>query len=236
MALIYTACLVLLIVPLALPLNAPAANANAGSNVAPSLSLGNAIRYAFGNGSYVLLTLGFFVCGFQLAFTTIHLPAYVVEHGISEWMAAWSIAIIGVFNVIGSYSAGVIGGIFPKRYSLCVIYLVRALAIALFILLPVTPFSTVLFTACMGLLWLSTVPLTMGLVTVMFGTRYIATLYGFVFLSHQIGSFFGVWLGGKFHDVYGTYDPVWWIGASLSVFAAVVNWPIRERVVPAFAT
>ena len=235
-ALIYLAVLVLLIVPLALPLNAPAANPAGGQRSGLPMSLGNAIQLAFSHGSYVLLTIGFFVCGFQLAFTTIHLPAFLVERGISEWLAAWSIAVIGVFNVIGSYSAGIIGAIFPKRYSLCIIYLLRSVAIALFVMLPVTPLSTMLFTAFIGLLWLSTVPLTMGLVTVMFGTRYMATLYGFVFLSHQIGSFFGVWLGGKFHDLYGIYDPVWWIGAALGVFAAFVNWPIRERAAPQFAT
>ena len=112
----------------------------------------------------------------------------------------------------------------------------EGIVVTLFIILPITPFSTIVFAAAMGLLWLSTVPLTMGLVAVMFGTRYMATLYGFVFLSHQIGSFFGVWLGGKFHDLYGSYDPVWWIGVGLGVFAAIINWPIREERAPAFAT
>ena len=181
------------------------------------------------------VTVGFFVCGFQIAFVTIHLPAYLIEHGISTWLAAASIAIVGIFNVIGSYSAGIIGGRYSKAYSLTAIYLLRSLVVVLFISFPISPATTILFTASLGLLWLSTVPFTMGLVTVMFGTRYVATLYGFVFLSHQIGSFFGVWLGGKFHDLYGSYDPVWWMSIALGIFAAIVNWPIREQRAPAFA-
>jgi MFS family permease len=235
-ALIYIALLVLLIIPLSVPLSAPIAAAGKRSAGEPSVSMRESIQHAFGHASYILLVLGFFVCGFQIAFVTIHLPAYLIEHGISEWLAAWSIAIVGVFNVIGSYSAGIIGGKYQKRYSLSMIYLLRSVAVTLFIMLPITPFSTVVFTAVLGLLWLSTVPLTMGLVTVMFGTRYMATLYGFVFLSHQIGSFFGVWLGGKFHDLYGSYDPVWWMGVALGIFAAIVHWPIREQRAPAFAT
>jgi MFS family permease len=235
-ALIYIALVVLLIVPLALPLSAPAANDVRRATGGSLISMRDAIQQAFGHTSYVLLVLGFFVCGFQLAFATIHLPAYLIEHGISEWLAAWSIALVGMFNIIGSYAAGIIGGKFQKRYSLSMIYLLRSIVVTLFIILPITAFSTVVFAAAMGLLWLSTVPLTMGLVAVMFGTRYMATLYGFVFLSHQIGSFFGVWLGGKFHDLYGTYDPVWWIGVGLGVFAAIINWPIREERAPAFAT
>jgi MFS family permease len=235
-ALLLLAAIVLMIIPFILPLDAPAADAGAAARDESKISLRDAIARAFGHSSYVLLVVGFFVCGFQIAFVTIHLPAYLVEHGISEWLAAWSIAIVGIFNVIGSYSAGIIGGRYKKRISLAMIYLLRSIAVTLFISLPITPASTVIFTACLGLLWLSTVPLTMGLVIVMFGTRYMATLYGFVFLSHQIGSFFGVWLGGKFHDLYGTYDPVWWMGVALGLFAALVHWPIREERAPAFAT
>ena len=142
---------------------------------------------------------------------------------------------MGIFNVVGSYVSGIVGGHYVKRYALSLIYLGRSIAVIAFITLPITPVSTLIFTAVMGLLWLSTVPLTMGLVTVMFGTRYMATLYGFVFLSHQIGSFFGVWLGGRLHDIYGTYDPVWWMGVALGLFAALVHLPIREVRAPAFA-
>jgi predicted MFS family arabinose efflux permease len=234
-ALVLLALTVLLMLLFAIPLNAPAADAGAAARGETKISLREAIAIAFGHSSYVLLVLGFFVCGFQIAFVTIHLPAYLVEHGISQWLAAGSIAIVGIFNVIGSYSAGIIGGKYRKRISLATIYLLRSLAVTLFITAPITPASTIVFTAVLGLLWLSTVPLTMGLVMVMFGTRYMATLYGFVFLSHQIGSFFGVWLGGRFHDLYGTYDPVWWMGVALGLFAALVHWPIREERAPAFA-
>jgi predicted MFS family arabinose efflux permease len=235
-ALLLLAAMALSMIIFVFPLSAPSAGAGQAAKHEIKISLGAAISQAFGHSSYVLLVVGFFVCGFQIAFVTIHLPAYLVEHGISPWLAAWSIAIVGVFNVIGSYAAGVIGGRYSKRPPLASIYLLRSVIVTLFVILPVTPLSTVLFTACMGLLWLSTVPLTMGLVTVMFGTRYMATLYGFVFLSHQIGSFFGVWLGGRFHDLYGSYDPVWWMGVALGLFAALVHWPIREERAPAFAS
>jgi len=235
-ALILIGALVLLIIPLSLPLGAKGNAPGAPTPAQAAMTLRDAVRLAFGHSSYVLLTVGFFVCGFQIAFVTIHLPAYLIEHGISTWLAATSIAIVGIFNVIGSYSAGIIGGRYSKPYSLVAIYLLRSLVVTLFITMPITPFSTVLFTASLGLLWLSTVPFTMGLVSVMFGTRYVATLYGFVFLSHQIGSFFGVWLGGLFHDIYGSYDPVWWMSVALGFFAAIVNWPIREQRAPAFAT
>ena len=233
-ALLLLALLVLPIIAFALPLSAtprrdPAAVAE------PRISFREAIQQAFGHSSYVLLVLGFFVCGFQIAFVTIHLPAYLVENGIAAWLAAAAIAIVGVFNVVGSYAAGIVGGRYHKPLSLAAIYLLRSIAVTLFISLPITPASTVIFTAVLGLLWLSTVPLTMGLVTVMFGTRYLATLYGFVFLSHQVGSFFGVWLGGRFHDIYGSYDPVWWISVALGLIAALVHWPIREERAPAFA-
>jgi MFS family permease len=234
-ALFLLAAITLLMIVLAQPLSAPAADGRAAAKDEVRIGMREAVFSALGHPSFVLLVLGFFVCGFQLAFVTIHLPAYLVEHGISEWLAASAIAIVGIFNVIGSYSAGIIGGKYKKRFSLATIYLLRSTVVILFLMTPVTPLSTVLLAASLGLLWLSTVPLTMGLVTVMFGTRYMATLYGFVFFSHQVGSFFGVWLGGRFHDLYGTYDPVWWIGVALGLFAALVHWPIREERAPAFA-
>ena len=234
-ALLLMAAITLFMIVLAQPLSAPAADGRAAAKEEAKIGMRDAVLSALGHRSFVLLVLGFFVCGFQLAFVTIHLPAYLVEHGISEWLAASAIAIVGVFNVIGSYSAGIIGGKYKKRFSLATIYLLRSVIVILFLMMPITPLSTVLFAASMGLLWLSTVPLTMGLVMVMFGTRYMATLYGFVFLSHQIGSFFGVWLGGRFHDLYGNYDLVWWMGVALGLFAALVHWPIREERAPAFA-
>jgi MFS family permease len=199
------------------------------------LSMGQAISKAFGERSYVLLTSGFFVCGFQLAFITVHLPPYLAEHGISKEMAGLAMGLIGLFNVAGSYLSGIIGGRGEKHMPLSIIYLARSAAVVAFITLPITPVTTLIFTATMGFLWLSTVPLTMGLVTVMFGTRYMATLYGFVFLSHQVGSFLGVWLGGRLYDLYGNYDIVWWMGVALGVFAAIVHLPIIEKRAATFA-
>jgi predicted MFS family arabinose efflux permease len=165
----------------------------------------------------------------------VHLPPYLAEHGITKEFAGFAMGFIGLFNVAGSYLAGVMGGKGEKRVPLSFIYLLRAISIVAFISLPITPVSTLIFTATLGFLWLSTVPFTMGLVTVMFGTPYMATLYGFVFLSHQIGSFFGVWLGGKLYDIYGSYDPVWWMGVALGVFAFLVHLPIREKRAETFA-
>lgn len=198
------------------------------------MSIGEALSRAIRHPSFVLLTLGFFVCGFQVAFITVHFPPLLVEQGISAQLAAWSIAIVGIFNVIGAYTSGIVGAKYSRRYSLTLLYLTRSVVMTAFFVLPITPLSVVLFSACMGLLWLSTVPLTMGLVTVICGTRYMAMLYGLVFFSHQIGSFLGVWLGGRLYDQYGTYDTVWWLGVALGLFAAVMHWPIKEARAPAF--
>ncbi len=225
----------LLMAIFALPLLAQKGTSAKSTVGETTLNASDAIREAFGHRSYLLLVSGFFVCGFQLAFVTVHLPPYLAEHGISKEFAGIAMGLIGLFNVVGSYTSGIIGGRREKRLPLSLIYILRSLVAAAFVLLPVTQASTLMFTALMGLLWLSTVPLTMGLVTVMFGTRYMATLYGFVFLSHQIGSFMGVWLGGKLYDVYGTYTIVWWIGIALGVFAALVHMPIREKRAAAFA-
>jgi predicted MFS family arabinose efflux permease len=232
-ALLLLAGICLLMILFALPLGASKGGVARGE-VEVEMALGQAIRRAFGHTSFVLLVFGFFVCGFQVAFITVHLPPYLVERGISGALAAWAIGIVGLFNVIGSYAAGVYGGYYSKRYGLAFIYFTRSVVITAFLLLPVSPVSTVLFAAAMGLLWLSTVPLTMGLVTVMFGTRYMATLYGFAFFSHQVGSFLGVWLGGRFYDQYGSYDPVWWMGVALGLAAAAIHWPIREQRAEAF--
>ncbi|MCA0434800.1 MAG: MFS transporter [Proteobacteria bacterium] len=225
----------LLIIVFALPLLVQNTTSSAATAGETQLSMSAAIGQAFGHRSYVLLVAGFFVCGFQIAFVTVHLPPYLAEHGISKEMAGIAMGAIGLFNVIGSYASGIIGGRREKRVPLSLIYILRSLLVTAFILLPITPVTTLIFTASLGLLWLSTVPLTMGLVTVMFGTRYMATLYGFVFLSHQVGSFLGVWLGGKIYDLYGTYDPVWWMGVALGVFAAIVHLPIVEKRAPKFA-
>jgi len=200
-----------------------------------SLTMPQAIGKAFGHNSYLLLVAGFFVCGFQLAFVTVHLPPDLASKGITKEFAGFAMGFIGLFNVIGAYSAGVLGGKREKRLPLASIYLLRSVVITAFILLPVTQLTTLMFTATLGFLWLSTVPFTMGLITVMFGTRYMATLYGFVFLSHQVGSFFGVWLGGKLFDKYDSYLPVWWMCVALGVFAFLVHLPIREKRAETFA-
>jgi predicted MFS family arabinose efflux permease len=210
----------------------------AGPAAAPArvgLELSGAIRVAFAHRSYLLLISGFFVCGFHVAFITTHLPPYLTDSGASASMAASAIAIIGLCNILGAYGAGVLGGRFSKRYLLSGLYLLRAIAITLFLSLPKTPGVIIAFAIAMGLLWLSTVPLTSGLVAVMFGTRYLGTLYGFVFLSHQAGAFTGVWLGGTLFDATGSYDAVWILAVVLGLLAAAVHWPIDERRAPAFA-
>jgi predicted MFS family arabinose efflux permease len=234
-ALLLLAASTLSIMIFAVPLMAQNTSTSKAQSGEADISMREAISRAFGHHSYLLLVSGFFVCGFQLAFITVHLPPYLAEHGISKEFAGLAMGAIGLFNVAGSYASGIIGGKYQKRFPLSLIYILRSVAVAAFILLPITPFTTIIFTASMGFLWLSTVPLTMGLVTVMFGTRYMATLYGFVFFSHQVGSFLGVWLGGKLYDQFGSYDPVWWMGVALGVFAALVHLPIRENRAPQFA-
>lgn len=178
--------------------------------------------------SYILLMLGFFVCGFQLAFITTHLPAYLIDKALGANVASWAIGMVGLFNVPGAYLAGVWGGRYSKKNLLAGVYFGRAAAMLLFMLLPVSTMNVLLFGAAMGLLWLSTAPLTSGLVATFFGTRYMATLFGLVFFSHQIGSFLGVYLGGHLFAITGSYDIVWWCCIGLSVFAGLVNLPISE--------
>jgi MFS family permease len=187
-----------------------------------------ALREAFGHRSYRLLVAGFFVCGFQIAFITVHLPPYLSDIGIPAVYGGYAVALIGLFNIIGAFSSGVLSGRLPRRIMLVWLYLTRAVVITVFMLVPPSVPSVLIFSAVMGLLWLSTVPPTQQLVVVMFGTRYLATLFGFVFLSHQIGSFFGVWLGGFLYDHTGSYDIVWWMSVVLSIFAAIVHMPIKE--------
>ena len=194
-------------------------------------SLVQALSEAFGHRSYVLLVIGFFTCGFQLLFITVHLPSYLVDRGLSVDAGAWTIGVIGLFNIFGSIAAGWLGDKMPKRYLLSVIYLLRSLAVAVFISLPVTSVSAVVFGASMGLLWLSTVPPTSGLVALMFGTRWMATLFGFAFFSHQVGGFLGVWLGGVLFERTGSYEVIWWLSIALGIISAVINLPIVEKPV-----
>ncbi len=198
---------------------------------APSAGHLRILATAFAHPSYLLLVFGFFVCGFQLAFITTHFPAYLMDRGVPGAVASWAIAMVGLFNVVGAYLAGVLGGRpGSKKWLLSGVYWARGAVLLAFVLAPLSTTSILLFGAGMGLLWLSTVPLTSGLVATFFGTRYMATLFGFVFLSHQVGSFFGVYAGGYFYERSGRYDAVWWLCIGLSIFAALVNLPIRERV------
>jgi len=208
----------------------------AGRGVADQ-SIPEALREAFRHRSYQLLVAGFFVCGFQLAFVTVHLPPYLADLGIPPVYGGYALALIGGFNIIGSLTAGVLSGRMPKRILLSNVYLLRSLIIVFFVLTPPSPTTVLIFSASMGFLWLSTVPPTQQLVAIMFGTRYMATLFGFVFFSHQVGSFLGVWLGGRLYDATGSYNIVWWLSAALGIFAAIVHLPIRETRVlrPAMA-
>ena len=225
-ALLILAASALIVIPLAFVL--PAASRSSGSDLAGQ-TIREALIEAARHRGYVLLTLGFFVCGFHVAFITVHFPAYVVGLGLAPDVGAYAIALIGLFNIIGSFTSGMVGQRFSKKSSLSLIYLLRAVAIATLLIAPKTPATIYLFSIAMGLLWLSTVPLTTGIVAQVFGLRYMATLFGIVFLSHQIGSFLGVWLGGRLYDTIGTYDPVWWAGVVLGVVAAIIHWPIDER-------
>ncbi len=221
----------LLILPWSIALATPR-NAVAASVAArPPQSFLQAMAEAFGHRSYVLLVLGFFTCGFQLAFVTVHLPSYLVDRGLSAEVGGWTLAVIGLFNIVGSLTSGWLGNRMPKRYILSIIYFSRALSIVVFISLPASPLVTVIFGAVTGLLWLSTVPPTSGLVAVMFGTRWLTMLFGFAFFSHQVGGFLGVWLGGIVFDTYGSYNPVWWLSVLFGVLSAVINLPIVEKPV-----
>ncbi len=207
--------------------------------------MGTVLIRAFKDPSYLMIFMGFFSCGYQLAFITAHFPAFVTEKcgaidpggmlagiGITSTsiLGAVAISVIGVFNIAGSIYAGWLGKKYPKKYLLAAIYTGRTVVAAVFILLPMTPFTVLVFSATMGAMWLATVPLTSGLVAHIYGLRYMGTLYGFVFFSHQLGSFLGVWLGGKMYDLTGDYTTVWWVGVGVGAFSALIHLPIREKV------
>lgn len=223
-ALMIASAFPLIIIPLSIALAGKAEHDGIGVDQ----SVGAAIREASRHPSYILLVIGFFVCGFHVTFIQVHLPPYITDAGMDAYVGAWAIATVGALNIVGSLAAGILGGKFSKKYLLSGLYFTRAVAIAIYVMLPPTVVSTLVFAGVMGLLWLSTVPLTSGLVAQMFGPRYMGMLFGFVFFSHQVGAFLGVWLGGKLYDTTGSYDVVWWLGVALGVAAALVHFPINE--------
>jgi MFS family permease len=234
-ALVAFAIIVLLVIPLAFAVRTAPMDSTHKPGTVKQQSLVQALGEAFGHRSYILLVLGFFTCGFQLLFITVHLPAFLVDRGLSVDAGAWTLGAIGLFNIIGSIAAGWLGDRMPKRYLLSIIYMLRSAAVIAFIMLPVTVVSAVIFGAVMGLLWLSTVPPTSGLVALMFGTRWMATLFGFAFFSHQVGGFLGVLLGGILYERTGSYDVVWWLSVVLGVISAVINLPIIEKPIERLA-
>ncbi len=223
-ALFALAAAVLVIVPLAFGLKEPPFPQPATGHQ----SIGGAVREAFTYPSFMLLMAGFFVCGFQVVFIGVHMPSYLKDHGLTADVATTALALIGLFNVFGTYATGSLGQIVPKRYLLSAIYLLRSVAIVVFLNVPLTPMAVYVFSATMGVLWLSTVPPTNAVIAQIFGVRHLSMLGGFVFFSHQIGSFLGVWLGGRLYDSTGSYDVVWWLAVGLGVMAALVNLPVRE--------
>ena len=223
-ALLMLSVAALLIVPLARFLKEPARGVDTGFQQ----SVGSAVREAFAYPSFRWLMAGYFVCGFQVVFIGVHMPSYLKDKGLPPEVATTALALIGLFNVFGTYTAGVLGQRLAKRHILSAIYALRSVVIVAFLLAPLTPWSVYLFAATMGFLWLSTVPPTNAVVAQIFGVQYLSMLGGFVFFSHQVGSFLGVWLGGKLYDATGSYDVVWWIAVALGIFAALANLPVRE--------
>ena len=226
-ALLVLAAGMLMVLPLTLGLREPAFAG--GQAPKRQQSILQAVREAFGYRSFQLLMAGYFVCGFQVVFIGVHMPSYLKDQGLDPQVAGTALALIGLFNILGTYAAGVLGQHFPKNLLLSFNYTMRGVFISLFIFLPLSPVSVYLFAAAMGLLWLSTVPVTSAIVAQMFGVAHFSMLSGFVFMSHQLGSYMGVWLGGWVFDRTGSYDLVWYLTIALSVFAALINLPVREQ-------
>ena len=229
-ALLALSAMVLLIVPLAWGLREPGFHGSAPVKRTQTVrqAFAEALRYR----SFLLLTAGYFVCGFQVVFIGVHMPSYLRDHGLSVQVASYALALIGLFNVFGTYAAGTLGQRIPKRHILAFIYFARAVVITIFLLVPLSPLSVYVFSAVMGALWLSTVPPTNATVAQIFGVQHLSMLSGFVFFSHQIGSFLGVWLGGYLYDRTGSYDIVWYLAIALGIFAGLVNLPVRESAIP----
>lgn len=214
---------------------APMLRLPAGVQTAAGQSGAGALSCALGAKSYVLLTLGFFVCGFQVVFVATHLPKYVADNGVPEHAAAWALSMVGLFNIFGTLACGWLGDRYAKKNVLSIFYLLRSAVIILFLIVPISTFSVVAFGALIGLLWLGTVPLTSGLISVFFGVRHLSMLYGITFLMHQVGSFLGAWMGGWIYELYSDYDVMWALAILLGVVAALLHWPITERADERFA-
>ena len=229
-ALLMLGALAMVIAPLAFGLREPGFG---GTNppVKREQTIRQALREAFGYRSFQLLMAGYFVCGFQVVFIGVHMPSYLKDNGLSPQVASYALALIGLFNVFGTYAAGALGQRLAKKRILSFIYLARSVAITLFLLAPLTPVTVYVFASVMGVLWLSTVPPTNAIVAQIFGIQHLSMLGGFVFFSHQVGSFMGVWLGGLLYDQTGSYDIVWYLAIALGIFAGVVNWPVREAAI-----
>jgi len=232
-SLLWLMAITALLLPLAWPIGGKAVHkAGAVRDQTMVEALGEALRHP----DYWLLTVGFFVCGFHVAFIMVHLPAFTLDQGLPSWVGPYALSMVGIANIIGTFLAGQSGRFLEKRQGLSLIYLGRAVLFLGFLYLPMTPASVIIICGLLGLLWLSTIPLTSGLVATFFGTTWMSMLFGIVFLSHQLGSFLGVWLGGRIFDMTKSYDAMWWISIALGVLSALINWPIREKPVQRLAT
>jgi predicted MFS family arabinose efflux permease len=227
-SLLWLMAITVLLIPLAWPLSGRPVAAG-GTTRAQTFQ--EALGEAFRHPSYWLLTIGFFVCGFHVAFIMVHLPAFAVDQGLPSWVGPFALSVVGIANIIGTYVAGQSGRFVLKRQGLSIIYLGRAVIFLGFLFLPMTPATVIGLCGLLGLLWLATIPLTSGLVATFFGTTWMSMLFGIVFLSHQMGSFLGVWLAGRLYDATGSYDAMWWISVALGVLSALINWPIQEKPV-----
>jgi MFS family permease len=231
------ACIILLVIPLSLAIATPRQDAPSKlgaptTNVVPGQTWNEALTEAFGHRSFVLLVLGYFTCGFQLQFVTLHLPSYLIDRGLSAEVGGWTLGIIGLFNIVGALLSGYLASRMPKRYILAFIYSTRALAVIFLITMPAHPAVALIYGAVTGLLWLSSVPPTSGLVAVMFGPRWLSMLVGITFLSHQVGGSLGVYLGGLLYEMTGSYNIIWWGGVVFGFASALINLPIVEKPVP----
>jgi MFS family permease len=229
--LIIFGAMLLSVLPLATVLAAPRKPSRVSGHVVVGQSVKQALVEAFGHRSYVLLVLGYFTCGFQLFFIAVHLPSYLVDRGLPAEIGGWALAMIGLFNIVGSLGSGWLASQLPKRFILSTIYFTRSLAIFVYVMVPISSTTTLVFAAVIGLLWLSTVPPTSGLVAVMFGPRWLTMLLGVAFFSHQIGGFLGVWLGGVLFERTGSYEVIWWLSIAFGIISAIINLPIVEKPV-----